>query len=344
MLDSAFPADPYPGATPSTSFAHADGRSHPITPGPWRVGDVPLDGWLAARGAVPAAARIPVLAYGSNRCPSKITWLRRELGLGPDPVVALRARTTGVAAVWAAGLRARDGRRPAVLAAAPDVTEEHAVWLATPEQVAVLDRCEGRDERFRLARLHTGTVHTEDGSRVDAPWVYVGHSAARAPLLVDGAPVRCADVPQSVAHGLVGGPGTDGLDAPTVIGAPRPDEWPTALFAYGLLQPGQISWHYVEPFATGTTRPATAPGAVLDTGRGYPAWLPDGTGTTPGTLIELREPVAAFPAMDAYEGPDYQRVRTVLTDGTVAWAYAWRSPTDGFRPGWAAAVSRSPRR
>ena len=83
---------------------------------------------------------------------------------------------------------------------------------------------------------------------------------------------------------------------------------------------------------------------VLDTGRGYPAWLPDGTGTTPGTLIELREPVAAFPAMDAYEGPDYQRVRTVLTDGTVAWAYAWRSPTDGFRPGWAAAVSRSPRR
>ena len=70
-------------------------------------------------------------------------------------MVVLRARTTGVAAVWAAGLRYRDGQRPAVLVAAPGVREEHAVWLATPEQIAVLDRCEGRDDRFRLARLRT---------------------------------------------------------------------------------------------------------------------------------------------------------------------------------------------
>lgn len=331
--DAAFPADPYPGTTPPGSFVHADGTSHALTPGPWRVADTPLDDWLAARGAAPAGARVPVLAYGSNRCPSKITWLRRELGLGPDPVVVLRARTTGVAAVWANGLRARDGQRPAVLAAAPGVVEEHAVWLATPDQITVLDRCEGRDDRFRLARLHTGTVHTEDGARVDAPWVYVGHGPTRRPLVVDGAVVRCTEVPRG------DGSGEDGLDAPTVVGAPHPDEWPTTLFAYGLLQPGQISWHYVEPFATGTHRPVTAPGAVFDTGRGYPAWLPDAPGTTPGTLIELRDPVAAFPAMDAYEGPEYQRIRTVLGDGTVAWAYAWRAPTDGFRPGWAAAVS-----
>ena len=53
------------------------------------------------------------------------------------------ARTHGVAAVWAAGFRLRDGQRPPVLAAAPGVVEQHSVWLATPGQVDVLDHCEG---------------------------------------------------------------------------------------------------------------------------------------------------------------------------------------------------------
>ncbi|MGH3589270.1 MAG: gamma-glutamylcyclotransferase, partial [Pseudonocardia sp.] len=108
--------------------------------------------------------------------------------------------------------------------AAPGVVEEHAVWLATPAQVAVLDRCEGRDVRFRLARLRSGEVHTEDGTRIDAPWCYLGHSTARRPLLVDGAPVRCTDLSQAAALALQGVPGPgDGLDAPTVVGTPRPD-------------------------------------------------------------------------------------------------------------------------
>lgn len=157
---------------PPVSFVHADGTSWPLTPGPWRVGRIDLDGWLAGRDAPPAAARIPLLTYGSNRCPSKITWLRTELGLGDEPVVVLRVRTTGVAAVWATGLRYRDGQRPAVLVASPGVAEEHAVWLATPEQIAVLDRCEGRDDRFRLARLRTAgplTVRAADGSVITDP-------------------------------------------------------------------------------------------------------------------------------------------------------------------------------
>ena len=142
--DVDHPADPYPGAVPPVSYVHADGVARGIASG--AVDGLPLDAWLRAQGAAPLAGRLPVLAYGSNRSPSKITWLRRELGLGADPVVVLRARTTGVAAVWAAGLRARDGARPAVLAAAPGVVEDHAVWLATPDQIAVLDRCEGRDD------------------------------------------------------------------------------------------------------------------------------------------------------------------------------------------------------
>lgn len=223
--DRDFPADPYPGAVPPGSFVHVDGESHRLEPGPWRVDGRPLDAWLAERRAPPAAGRVPLLAYGSNRCPSKITWLRRELGLGDDPVVVLGAEVRGLAAVWATGFRARDGQRPAVLAAWPGAVERHAVWLATPEQIAVLDRCEGRDDRFRLARVRTGEVRTDDGARVDDPWSYVGHGAVRRPLLVDGAPVRCADVPQDRARALEGEPGDDGLDAPTVHGAPHPDQW-----------------------------------------------------------------------------------------------------------------------
>jgi hypothetical protein len=205
--DATFLADPYPGAVPRWSFLHVDGHAHPIADD---------RATLLEHGP----GRIPVLAYGSNRCPSKITWLRTALGLGPEPVIVLRARTTGVAAVWAAGLRARDGARPAVLGAAPGAVEEHAVWLATTAQVAVLDVCEGRDVRFRLARLRSGTV-TVGGVAIVEPLAYLGQAPQRRPLLVNGSPVRCADVPQSVALALRGDVAdTDGLVADTVVGVP----------------------------------------------------------------------------------------------------------------------------
>lgn len=343
LPDADFPADPYPGAVPPCSYVHVDGAGQRIAPDPrtstgWSVAGIDLDAWLADHAAAPAAARVPVLAYGSNRCPGKITWLRSELGLD-GPVVVLRARTRDVTAVWAHGLRARDGQRPAVLAAASGVVEEHAVLLVTPEQVAVLDRCEGRDERFRLARLRTGAVHLEDGTHVDQPWCYVGHGAVRRPLLIDGRAVRCAEVGQHDARGLDGTAGTDGLDAPSVHGAPHADEWPPALFTYGLLMPGQRSWGLVAPHAAAPPRPARLPGTLYDTGRGFPALVLDGGGDTPGMLVTLRDPAGVLPALDAYEGPDYRRVRRTLADGTVCWVYAWTAATTGFRPlpaGWPA--------
>lgn len=161
--------------------------------------------------------------------------------------------------------------------------------------------------------------------RVDRPWVYLGHAVIRRPLLVEGAPVRCVDVPQAAASSLGGGPAPDdGLDAEPVHGAPRAEEWPSALFAYGLLRPGQVAWDRVRPFATGPPWPATVPGPAFDTGRGYPAWVPDAPGTTRGVVIPLRDPAALLLALDVYEGPEYERVR-VVADGTVCWAYAWRA-------------------
>lgn len=350
MPDADFPADPYPGAVPPCSYVHLNAAGYPLAPDPrmptgWRVGRVDLDDWLGEQAAPPLAERIPVLSYGSNRCPSKITWLRQALGLD-GPVVVLRARTEGVTAVWAHGFRARDGQRPVVLAASTgSVAEDHALWFATPEQVAVLDRCEGRGDRFRLARLRTGTVHTEDGARINEPWCYVGHGAIRRPLLVDGRMVRCTDLAQHAARELRGdaAPG-DGLDAPTVHGAPHPDEWPATLFTYGLLRPSQPSWPLVRPHATGPPRPALVRGVLFDTGLGYPALVPGelpgaaagAHSQVPGMLVPLRDPATLLPELDAYEGPGYQRVR-LRSDGTVCWAYAWRGPTGGLRrlpAGW----------
>lgn len=192
FTDEDFPADPYPGARPEHSFLHRDGRGYAL---PDRLD---VDG------------RIPVFAYGSNACPSKITWLQESLGM-PGEVIVLRARCTGIAAVWAAGLRARDGRRTATLAAMPGVVETHAVWLATPEQLAVLDVCEGRGERYHLAGLGTAesatiAVTVDDGLDLPEVFAYVGAGPARMPLLVDGRPVRVAELPHPGAQELTGVP------------------------------------------------------------------------------------------------------------------------------------------
>ena len=362
LPDGEFPADPYPGVAPDFSFVHDDATTRRLqhaeeAGGGWRVDGFAIDAWLARRGAVPLAGRVPVLAYGSNACPSKITWLRTELGL-PGPVVALRVSVRGMAAVWAAGRRARDGARPATLSASSaamltlndtiagrTTAEDHHVWLATPEQVAVLDRCEGRGERYDLARLDAATVHDERGVRLDPVLGYWPAAPLRAPLLVDGAPVRLTDMTQDEARDLVGEPATVPPGAATPLpGHRRPDprSWPDRVFVYGTLQPGASAWWRLSPHAT-DARPAVATGRVYDTGHGYPA-LVRGAGTVRGHLVTLADPVAAMPALDRYEGPDYRRERIAVyrdenaaerrgegssmasSTAELAWAWVWGSP------------------
>lgn len=218
--DNDFPENPYPGARPPSSFVHVDGAGLPISG--WSTQR--LDHWLTHRSAPPVADRLPVLAYGSNANPAKITWLRDALGL-TGPVVVLRVRCEGLAAVWAAHLRVRDTQRPATLMAQPGRVEWHAVWLATREQIRVLDVCEGRGERYRLVRLASGTITTEPdtpaGGVLTDVLAYTARGELRSPLLVDGHPVRCADLPQAAARDLVGSPGADGL-----VVRPVADDWP----------------------------------------------------------------------------------------------------------------------
>ncbi|WP_181780159.1 gamma-glutamylcyclotransferase family protein [Pseudonocardia pini] len=319
--DADFPAAPYPGAVPEHSFVHVPGGGHAVTGDPAEL--------LAQLGATPMAGRVPILTYGSNRNPAKIGWLRSELGL-TGAVVVLRCTTREVAAVWAAGLRVVDDQRPAVLAAAPGVVEEHSVWFATPEQVAVLDRCEGRSVgRYRLARLPGVEVRLSADVLLDSPFAYLGAAAVRRPLLVDGAPVRCSEVPQDAARGLSGVPAdSDGLAATTVDGPPNPDSWPARLFVYGTLQPDGRAWHLLAPLVE-QVRPTVGRGRLFDTGLGFPALLP-GDGNVPGHVVTLRDPAAAFAELDRYEGPEYAR-RRVLVEGRAYWTYVWIQRTKGFR-------------
>lgn len=188
FLDADYPADPYPGRRPPASYVHDEGVGHRIEP----PGEQWLAEWLAARGAAGVARRTAVLAYGSNACPAKLTWLREQCGLaGPVPV--LLARCTGLAAVWATGRRAHDGVRPVVLAVAPGVREQHAVLLADDEQLRALDLCEGVDDdppRYRREPLSFGAVTAEDGRPFAGLQYYRGARPDRMPLLVDGRPVR----------------------------------------------------------------------------------------------------------------------------------------------------------
>ncbi|MPZ81515.1 MAG: gamma-glutamylcyclotransferase [Actinophytocola sp.] len=341
FTDQDYPAVPYPGARPGCSFVHDDATGHPLrpdhgTPSGWRLEDGrDLDQWLAERGAKPLTERVPLLCYGSNACPSKLTWLRGTLGL-PGPAVLLRARCTGLAAVWAAGLRVVDDQRPATLAAMPGVAEVHAVWLATPEQVRVLDRCEGRNSRYRLGHVTTGEVRLDDGALLDRPLAYVAAPGGtgrtvRHPLLVGGRPVRCAEVPQAAAAALAGEPApSDGLSLLVVDGAPVPEDHPPRLFVYGTLRPGASHWPMLEPHAAGEPRRASLRGTLFDTGRGYPALrLGDGPGVS-GWVVELARPAAALSTVDEYEGEEYHRVRVTLAGGAVAWTYVWIDPIDGM--------------
>ncbi|MGH3949132.1 MAG: gamma-glutamylcyclotransferase [Pseudonocardiaceae bacterium] len=210
FVDADYPADPYPGRRPDASFVHSDGVGHRLVPGPppqtacstphARSGYVlastveDLDRWLAARDAAPLGDRTAVLAYGSNACPQKITWLRENLCLS-GPVVVLRARCTGLTAVWASGVRARDGQRPVTLAAAPGIVEDHAVLLVTADQLAAIDRCEGAGDRYNRVLLDAAAVTIEGGWVPQQLHAYVGARADRLPLLVDGTVLRAAEVP-----------------------------------------------------------------------------------------------------------------------------------------------------
>ncbi|PKW15771.1 gamma-glutamylcyclotransferase [Saccharopolyspora spinosa] len=105
---------------------------------------------------------------------------------------------------------------------------------------------------------------------------------------------------------------------------------------YGTLQHGATAWQLLAPLVVGPAVPTWLPGALYDTANGYPALKLGEDSRVPAQVFRLRDPQRAWPVLDEYEGPEYERCRIEL-DGEPCWVYAWRGPVTGMSPlphGW----------
>jgi gamma-glutamylcyclotransferase (GGCT)/AIG2-like uncharacterized protein YtfP len=99
---------------------------------------------------------------------------------------------------------------------------------------------------------------------------------------------------------------------------------PDHLFVYGTLRPGETRWHHLAPFVSGAGFPDAVPGALFDTGRGYPAADFSDPGLIVGHTFRLHAVERALEVLDDVEGAVaglYRRVVVRTRAGVPAWAY-----------------------
>ncbi len=99
------------------------------------------------------------------------------------------------------------------------------------------------------------------------------------------------------------------------------------LFVYGTLRPGDVRWHFLEPFVVDGGWSDTVAGRLFDTGFDYPAAVFGDGGTIHGHTIALLEGslARALEVLDEVEGivdGEYSRVIVRTARGVDAWAYA----------------------
>ena len=98
------------------------------------------------------------------------------------------------------------------------------------------------------------------------------------------------------------------------------------LFVYGTLQPGDVRWHFLEPFVVDEGWADSAPGQVFDTGLGYPGAQFESTSNSAviGRAYALLESSIdqCLKVLDAEEGTvggDYRRIAIT----TLARRWSW---------------------
>ena len=106
----------------------------------------------------------------------------------------------------------------------------------------------------------------------------------------------------------------------------------STLFVYGTLQPGDVRWPHLEPFAADAGTPDTVDGQLFDTGCGYPAALLDHR-AAPGNSIRGRrfalrpdridEALVVLDTEESSVAGRYRRVRVTTHAGVLAWAYEY---------------------
>jgi gamma-glutamylcyclotransferase (GGCT)/AIG2-like uncharacterized protein YtfP len=103
------------------------------------------------------------------------------------------------------------------------------------------------------------------------------------------------------------------------------------LFVYGTLMPGQVRWPILGRFATGSPATASVDGTLYNTGYGFPALFPEGSGTVPGIVIPLNPEQLdeALVVLDAIEGTASGLFRRawVKLGGSGAWVYYGADPS-----------------
>ncbi len=99
------------------------------------------------------------------------------------------------------------------------------------------------------------------------------------------------------------------------------------LFVYGTLRPGDVRWHFLEPFVVDDGWRDTVAGQLFDTGLEYPAAVFNDRGVIHGHTFTLLEASTqrALEVLDEVEGivdGEYSRVIVRTSRGVDAWAYA----------------------
>lgn len=101
-----------------------------------------------------------------------------------------------------------------------------------------------------------------------------------------------------------------------------------ALFVYGTLQPGDVRWSFLAPYAADDGTIDSVGGRLYDTGRGYPAATFGDDGVIHGRVFGLRpdtldEALAVIDAEESSVEGLYQRVVVETHGGRQAFAYAY---------------------
>ena len=115
--------------------------------------------------------------------------------------------------------------------------------------------------------------------------------------------------------------------------------WPTHLFVYGTLRPGEVRWLHLEPYVLGegidtgndSGIDTTVAGELYDTGLHYPAAMFGGDDRICGRVYPLAPERIdqALTHLDEVEGAVrglYHRVEVATASGHHAWAYQCGDP------------------
>lgn len=102
------------------------------------------------------------------------------------------------------------------------------------------------------------------------------------------------------------------------------------LFVYGTLMPGQARWPILNGFVAGSPTAESIGGTLYDTGCGFPALFPEGSGTVPGFVVPLdpEQLDEALLVVDAVEGTGSGLFSRAWVDvgGSGAWVYYGADP------------------